>query len=326
MPRPVRVAVVGGGLFGREHIGTYRSLEDVELVAVVEPSWERRTELLADQALLGTAQMFASVHDMLVAVAVDAASVVVPSSLHQDVASELMLAGIDVLVEKPFAEAVEDAREIAKQAAACGRICLPGHVLRFSAPHRELRDRLRAGVLGEVIAVALRRDRSSALMLSHPGEHPASLTGVHDVDLAIWLTGQRVVEVCALEHCVPNGKNVDLVWAQLRHVDGAISSVHGAYLLPVDAPDMTSDQIDVYGTAGSESLHDAIPRRLTTETCTAQPARQNEPLRNELSHFVSCVAAGQPSAICTPDDAVHVVEVVRALIESAAAHGVPVVI
>ena len=129
------------------------------------------------------------------------------------------------------------------------------------------------------------------------------------------------VDVLAGKPSVETVKNVDLVWARLRHVRGAISSVGASYLLPVYSPDITSDQIDVYRSAGLESLRDSIPDQLFTETRDIQSAMRNEPLRTELSHFLSCVREDRPSAVCTPEDAIHVVEVVNALMDSASTNG-----
>lgn len=322
--RQVRVAVVGAGLFGLEHIASYRVLAEVELVGVVEPDEARRFALVSSGAVPSTLPLFSSVREMLAAGEVDAASIVVPSRLHAVVASELMAAGVDILVEKPFTETVDDAQQIAREAAQLGRVCLPGHVLRFSPQHQALRARIRAKTMGDVIAVALRRDRSRVLTMSHAGEHPASLTGVHDIDLAIWLTGQRVAEVRASEHRMSDGHGIDLFWAELLHVDGAMSSIRGAYLLPADTPDATSDQIDVYGSTDIETLHDETPRRGGSKSAGNAAETHNVPLMNELAHFVACVAAGTPSSICKPEDAIHVVEVVHAVIQSAAAGGIPV--
>jgi predicted dehydrogenase len=312
----VRIAVIGGGAFGREHVGAYRAVAGVDLVAIVEPDAERRRGLQNEFETHGTS-VFESVAEMLRQREIDAASVVTPGSSHLAVSRELMTNGIDVLIEKPFADSVADAVEISGLARDLGRICLPGHIMRHSPKHVALQGRVREGELGQIVASSLRRDRSNDHIKRFPGVHPVLLTGVHDIDLALWFTGQRVLQVSAFEHRDRDG-NVDLFSATLRHENGAISTVQGAYLLPVDKPTDVDDQIDLYGESGH-----AVVRETSRGSSSMSPGIgvANIALVAELTHFASCISSGEQSRLCTPEEAVHVIEIAEAVVMSAADSG-----
>jgi predicted dehydrogenase len=125
---------VGTGAFGRNHLRVYRELEVaqpqlVQLVALVDPLAERRTSFAATYNI----PAFASVADLLAAnLALDAASICVPTTHHADVAEQLILAGLDLLIEKPFATTLAQADQILALAQAHARIVAIGHLERFN--------------------------------------------------------------------------------------------------------------------------------------------------------------------------------------------------
>ena len=131
---PLRVAVVGTGAFGRNHLRVYRELEVahpqlIKLVALVDPLTERRTTYSATYNI----PAFASVADLLAAnLALDAASICVPTTHHADVAEQLLLAGLDLLIEKPFAATLAQADHILALAKQHARIVAIGHLERFN--------------------------------------------------------------------------------------------------------------------------------------------------------------------------------------------------
>jgi predicted dehydrogenase len=131
---PLRVAVVGTGAFGRNHLRVYRALEVahpqlVQLVALVDPLAERRASFAATYNI----PAFASVTDLLDAnLQLDAASICVPTIHHAEVASQLLRNNIDLLIEKPFAATLAQADHILDLARTHNRIVAIGHLERFN--------------------------------------------------------------------------------------------------------------------------------------------------------------------------------------------------
>ena len=219
--RPLRVALVGAGAFGRQHLRAWRIVPDADIVAVVDRRMVAAREA-AQQAGPGTAAVLGV--EELSQLEIDCASVVNPSAEHVRTAMQLMGMGIDVLIEKPLASDLRDAIELEAFAQSARRICMPGHILRFAQPYVELKAAIDDGQVGNPVGIHARRDRSSALTRLYPGEVPMLLTGVHDIDLALWLSSSPVRKVRAVSRSV-SSSSPSLVWAILIHENGIISQV-----------------------------------------------------------------------------------------------------
>jgi predicted dehydrogenase len=130
--RPLAVAVVGAGAFGRNHARVYHELQKrgdaVSLAAIVDTDAARAQGLAAQFG----ARACRSVGELLDAVRVDAASVAVPTVYHRDVARALLQAGVDVLIEKPLASTLEEADDLISAAREANRIAQVGQLERFN--------------------------------------------------------------------------------------------------------------------------------------------------------------------------------------------------
>jgi predicted dehydrogenase len=139
-----RVAVAGNGAFGRNHLRVYRELQTsglpVALVAAVEPDAARAEETAKNYGI----PVFSEVDQLLQAgLKVDAASVAVPTVHHHAVAMQLLDAGLDLLVEKPLAAALNEADELLALAEKSERILQPGHLERFNPAVLAVQPKLR---------------------------------------------------------------------------------------------------------------------------------------------------------------------------------------
>jgi predicted dehydrogenase len=320
-----RVAVIGGGAFGVRHVAAYQSL-GVRVDALVDSDATTRERVAACH---GVPHTFATVAELLAAGTPDAASVCVPGSAHRAVAVALITAGVPVLVEKPLAATVADAAAIVAAAEAHGVLCQPGHILRHSPAHRALHDAIREGRLGQVLAVSSRRDRPRTLTRLFPEEHPALLTAVHDIDLALWYAQSPVVEVRAAARTRPGSAMPVLVWAELRHANGVVSSIRNSYLLPEHTPNHTCDLVEVYGTDGVGHVDLGHPTLLVQAERTEAPDWLLSPpdgggaLAAELRHFLRQLDGSDPTPVVPLADGLHVVQIAAAVADSAAADGAP---
>ncbi len=131
------VAVFGAGAFGRNHLRVYRQLEQsgfgVRLAAVAD------TDPVAAEALRqqGDLAVFSSPEACLEAcragqLHLDAVSICVPTSAHYFVATQALVQGLDVLLEKPIAVTLAEADALVGQAAASRRILQVGLLERFN--------------------------------------------------------------------------------------------------------------------------------------------------------------------------------------------------
>src|ERR1700757_2492413 len=110
---PISVAVVGVGVFGRNHARVYKELEQqgepVRLLGVVDPDTSRADAVAREFGCkaFGSVMQLITTHSE-----VQAASIAAPTVHHLAVARELMKAGVDVLIEKPLAGSLHEADEL----------------------------------------------------------------------------------------------------------------------------------------------------------------------------------------------------------------------
>jgi predicted dehydrogenase len=120
----MRIAVIGAGQFGRNHVRVARTSGRAELVAVVDIDRARAAEAAGDRLALTDYRALDGL--------VDAAVVAAPTSVHAEIGCWLMEHGIDVLVEKPIAPDLESADRLVAAARAHGRILQVGHLERYN--------------------------------------------------------------------------------------------------------------------------------------------------------------------------------------------------
>jgi len=130
--RPLSIAVIGCGAFGRNHARVYHELEKagepMRLAAVVDTNASRVEALAREFNCAG----YPTLDALLSSATIDAASVAVPTVDHAAVARELMQAGVDILVEKPVTPTLVEADALIQVASREGRIAQVGHLERFN--------------------------------------------------------------------------------------------------------------------------------------------------------------------------------------------------
>lgn len=205
----MRVVQVGLGAFGRRWAGVVRASTGAGLVAVVDPD-ERAREWAVANLGLAPGDCLSNIDAALARSDWDAALIVTPPGTHHAVATAALRAGKHVLLEKPLATTLAEARDLVATAAASGRTLMVSQNYRFRRPARTVQQVVAAGEIGEVLAVkaACRRDTRTVFP---PGDfryrmrHPYVLDmAIHHVDLLRAVTGRDVRQVFARSWRVPD--------------------------------------------------------------------------------------------------------------------------
>ncbi|HTW58790.1 MAG TPA: Gfo/Idh/MocA family oxidoreductase [Terriglobales bacterium] len=214
---PISVAVVGVGVFGRNHARVYKELElqgePVRLLGVVDPDVNRADAVAREFGC----KAFGSVDQMLTTHSeLQAASVAAPTVHHLAVARELMKAGVDVLIEKPLAAALAEAEELAHVAAAHKRIAQVGHLERFNPAVRATLPLLTQPMFFEVHRLSVFTPRSLDV------DVVLDLM-IHDLDIVLAFAKSPVKEVRAVGLPILSGK-VDIANVRLEFESGCIAN------------------------------------------------------------------------------------------------------
>lgn len=231
----LRMAVIGIGHLGKEHARILAGLPEVELVGVADVNPEQAKTVAAR---LGT-QAF--VDYRLLLEQVEAASIVVPTSLHEGVAADFLRRGIPVLVEKPLASSRAAADLLVDLSHKHNALLQVGHIERFN-PAFELASQrswqpwlIKAERLGPFSG----RSADTGVVMD---------LMIHDLDLLLTLVGKPVEKVEATGVRV-FGRHEDVVQARL-HFSGGCS----AEVMANRAHPHSSRQMHVWGPSGYAHL------------------------------------------------------------------------
>ena len=216
MNGPLRVGVVGTGAFGRNHARVYRDLQadstiDLQLAGIVDADQTRAQSVAAE---FGT-RAFASVAELINA-GVAAVSVSVPTVAHLAVASELMQAGVDVLIEKPLAATLAETDELQAIARQYDRIVQVGHLERFNPAVRATLPLLTQPMFFEVHRLSVFTPRSLDV------DVVLDLM-IHDIDIVLTMANSPVKEVRAVGLPILS-KKVDIANVRLEFESGCVAN------------------------------------------------------------------------------------------------------
>ena len=131
MTQQLRLAVIGAGAMGRDHIRYIQDNPDAALVAIADPMHE--SEELAKS--IGVA-WYADYNDMFDHVELDGVVIASPNSLHLPMARAALKHGVPPLVEKPISDDLDDARIFAKSAFRYWSVSIAGIIRRCSVPRK----------------------------------------------------------------------------------------------------------------------------------------------------------------------------------------------
>jgi len=338
--RPVSVALLGHGYWGRNLARNLAAAENLELLRVVDPDDGARR---AAERAFPTARVGSDVESVLADPDVEAVVLATAAGSHFRLASAALEAGKHVLVEKPLATTVADGEALVALAERKQRVLMVGHTFLHSAPVRRLREYIEDGVLGEVQYLYSQR-----LSLGKIRRDCNALWnfGPHDVSIMLYLLDDRPVEVSARSFSFIGEGVDDVFFCSLQFSSGVGGNFHVSWIDPRKARLMTvvgDRKMAVYddvsvdqkiqlvdaGLAGGqaplgqfESLGD-FQWRTRVGDIVIPHIEMSEPLLREVAAFGRACRGLEPP-LTDGRHGVDVVRILAALDESAARRGAPV--
>jgi predicted dehydrogenase len=260
----VRIAVIGAGAWGANHVRVVASEPTCELALVVDRD---ANVCAAFDTLAPTARD----HECaLSSHAIDAVVIATPAPTHVELAIAALAAGKHVLVEKPCALTLSGARRIVAAAAQHRRIAMVGHLMVFHPGVVQLRDAVASGELGQVQHIQAVRGNVGRIRSE---ESALWGLGPHELSMLEFILEQTPVRVSASGRCihhpgVEDTVNLTLHYPRGERADVVLSRVHPH----------KQRVLSVVGSRGERTFEDAPP-----------PV---EPLRLQLQHFTDSIATG----------------------------------
>jgi UDP-N-acetylglucosamine 3-dehydrogenase len=330
--RPLRAAVVGLGMMGRNHVRVWdESVPGAELVAMADPD----PTALKRASVGRRARAYADAERMLAEEELDLVSIVAPTSKHLPVTLSALRAGAHVLVEKPIAATRDEAMTMIVAAQDAGRMLTVGHIERFNPAIRELRRRLADGELGRIFQIHATR----------LGPFPARIRDVgvvvdlapHDIDVMRYLVDAEPIRLYAETERRIHTEHEDLFNGMMKFGNGVIGILDINWLTPTKRRTLTvtgergmyaadyiaqdlvfyanPDAVQTWENRGADGFGGPITSVAEGEM-TRRPIRRQEPLAVELAAFAQAVRDGGPPPV-DPHDAMVALQLARKMVDSA---------
>jgi len=292
--------VVGVGALGRHHLRWLSQLPQSELVGFYDTDSERSAKYASEYNVTA----FGSLDAM--AEQVQAVSIVVPTTIHYDVASNLIDRGIHCLIEKPVTSSIEEARQLRRLAELRGVKVTVGQIERFNPAVLALADYdIRPSFIeAHRLAAFDPRGTDVAVILD---------LMIHDIDLVLHLVKSPVVDISSSAVAVISDQ-ADIANARLTFENGAVANLtasrislramrklrifqHSGYF----SLDLAEKQADIYRLAGEgqsgEGLRVPLGKSGKDLLYMQRPDSGKDMLGAELSAFLDAVIDNKPVAV-----------------------------
>ena len=307
----LRAAVVGAGRLGSLHAAKYAALAGVTVSHIVDTDAERAAGLAQKYDAQWTTDYRGLDRN------VDVVTIASPGVTHFEIATHLLRAGCDVLLEKPMAAVVEDARALTALAESTDRILQIGHLERFNPVVNHLRTLLDHPRFVECHRLAPFTERGTDVDVILD-------LMVHDLDVLMLLTGAEAVSVEALGVAVLTDQ-IDVANARIRFSNGMIANVNTSRVAPRRERKIRFFQSDAYISVDYEARRIQVyrksppPKGTTFAVIAAQQIDLGEadPLADEVASFVGAVRTRSSPAVTARDGlrAIELIERIRAAME-----------
>lgn len=280
----LRVGVAGAGAMGRNHARVFSLLEGAELAAVYDQDRQRAEDVAAEFGGIAVDSLdeFAK--------AVDAATVAVPTIAHRSVGCLLMENGVDVLMEKPIADTLDDATALIEASKKYGRVLQVGHIERFNPVMHELEERLSEPRFIEAHRLSPFPNRSIDIGVVLD-------LMIHDLEIILHLVNSPIESVDAVGVAVMTSRE-DIANARIRFENGCVANVTASRISPERLRKIRVFQGDCYLSLDYQEQSAGMYRMGAAGVEKVEVnVEKDQPLKRELASFIESSKKGQTPVV-----------------------------
>lgn len=327
--KKLRIGVIGLGFIGGLHTRIWAESDIAELVAVADINGDAAKKT-AEQ--YGCAA-YSDYNEMLKRDDIDAVDICVPEDFHVAPAVAAANAKKAILLEKPIAKTVAEAMEIKKAVDANGVRMMIAHILKFDPRYVQLNEAIKAGKLGEISTLALKRTNSQGTPKRLKGKVSFFYyMGVHDIE---WMldynsTTKPVKVYCQASNIALKGLDTDAAFVTVTFANGSIGTLELNWAFPENGICGFMTAVEAVGTKAAAMLNVDNQGLLIADNASVDlPDALHWPvyngqlqgdLKEELNHFARATLSGEKYLVDTDNAiaAIHVIEAAMKSIETGA--------
>ncbi|MDO5851650.1 MAG: Gfo/Idh/MocA family oxidoreductase [Methanobacteriaceae archaeon] len=305
--KETNVGVIGVGAMGYNHVRIYSELKCANLLAISDMMRGTLDQVSKEFNTVG----YVDYDNILQIEDITAVNICVPTVFHKEVVLRAIEAGKNVLVEKPIAPKLPEAREMIKAAEETGVKLMTGHVERFNPAVQKAKELLDQEIIGNIVSASAKR----------LGPYPPRIRDVgvsidlaiHDIDIFHYLFKSPAKTVYAnMGNRLKGCEFEDHAEIMTKYQNGVVSILETNWLTPYK-----KRQLDITGTEGIISIDygNQTLKLYQKDHSENIPIANKEPLKEELKSFIDAVDNNTKPPI-TGMDGYNALEVVQAAIRS----------
>ncbi|MEW6702563.1 MAG: Gfo/Idh/MocA family oxidoreductase [Bacteroidota bacterium] len=321
-----KIAVIGlGGVAQLVHLPILSKLGNVEISAVAELN-KNRLKTIGEK--FGITKQYLDYKELLENEEVDAVIIATPTNTHSEIAIECLKAKKHILIEKPIARSLTEAKEINAAAKKNKKNIMVGMNLRYRPDAMLMKSLVNSGELGDIFYIRcgwLRKQSSDQKWFMNKNQSGGGVIidlGILVLDLALWIMNDTKMKSVSVQKFYHNTKDVeDSAVGLVRFYNDQVISFEVSWGLHSEAD---SFNLTAYGTEGTAHLNplrayrrlesNQIDYTLSNTASTTNLFKKS--YENELKHFIGAVRENN-SFISSGDDAVSLMKLLEAIYKSA---------
>lgn len=284
--KKIKVAVIGVGKLGQHHARIFSNIEEAELVAVVD-SLQKRAEKIASLCHTLPYTEYQKIFGL-----VEAVTIVTPTPTHYSIAKDFLSRSTHCLIEKPFTDNLEEAKELLRLAKDKNLVLQVGHVERFNPAIVAARN-----YITEPKYIEARRLGPYDPRTSHIGVVLDLM--IHDLDIILSLVNSKVKELDAIGTPLFS-EHEDIANARIKFFNGCVADISASRISLAKFRKIRIFQPDSYISLDYQEKKITVYQKKYSQVKSLrdikiiQPKLEKyEPLEKELRHFIECVREGK---------------------------------
>ena len=309
----LKIGLVGVGFMGRMHSTVYRAIQNAKLIGIYDHNAERAATHADEFGVTA----YGSFDDLLNYV--DAVDICLPTHLHRELAVKALLAGKDVLCEKPMALTMDDARTMIEAQKYAGRRLMIAHCIRFWPEYALLKQYVEDERFGKLLSLNLTRYGEFPHWGSENWLADESLAGggaldmhIHDTDYALYLLGEPTT--CFSAGTVDD-RGVSQIFTTFAYPSGQVIHLEGGWNLMPGTPFKMAfraifEKASVIMDGGPMAVYEegkapVLPQFEKMATEGGGNISDLGGYYHEIVHFVDKILTGDPFDVTTPESSLE---------------------
>jgi len=317
----IRVALIGTGIIGKTHYDCYKSMENVELVAIADAGVQAARERIGEDET----PIYQDIDELLRNHEVDMVDICTPTLTHVPLSIKALEAGIHVICEKPMSISGEEAAKLTAASKKSDKKVMIAHVVRFMAPYMYLKSVFESGELGKLVSIDMKR--ISGIPRKRPGEWMQDMgksggvaidMSIHDIDFCRFAFGEPD-DVKGVHYTFKDNNNYIVSSLIYKNFVATVTGGWYNYDIPFRAEFLAVFQNGVLSLENGKLMRNGEEVDLSEFSVESNTGMKlcGAEYKEEIEYFISCIKTGKDPEYVMPESSEKTIRLIEKIVENA---------